>query len=691
MVELQITVKNLAFGQERAEKETELFYDRFVSTQAYLNAKDREKEKLFYVGHRGSGKTALFKKLMKELEQTDSIILEISPDNYSYESLKKLEHSFYDIKSTYIYAWEYTIFTLIFNKVVEFYESKRSIKTNRDNVKAIKEFLLKNDLFQLDDNLTIFIKSLVDFSESHKKLEFKSSSPESKMNVFEFLNMINRTELFHPIQALNIISRSIPIFVFIDELDTGWDNSKEAKNFINGLLSSVTRIEKTKNLNIKFYVSLRQDMYDNLSGTFADTEKIRSSIEKLSWNDIFLKNILTKRIITKLKNSDDYDEVNKEAYKQITSQNISYESILYSVFTQEALDIIFETSLKRPREIIQFCNLCVDKIRLIYGNNSLKKIDKEIVERVQDEYIEQRITFFCEEYKFELPNLYTLISFFAEGKATYSIQDFISKLEDSIINFMEKCPSEKWIMDYCDDPKKLIEKLFEIGFIRFENKSTGVFYAIYEIDNNKKLSLENTNRIKINTIFQLNFNCSDTDKIKTPLVFTEVSKAATTLVDTRAKKKKVKIFLSYSHKDERYLKKLDLHMSMLKRSENIEEWFDRKISAGDDWNDKIIEQVKNANIVLLLISSEFLGSKYIWDQELRIIRERIQNNDGLIVIPIFVRECDTTDFDMMRFQSAQKDKQSEMPWIASSKNKDKIYREIVLEIRNVIEKIQLQS
>ncbi|KAA9357314.1 leucine-rich repeat domain-containing protein [Larkinella humicola] len=148
--------------------------------------------------------------------------------------------------------------------------------------------------------------------------------------------------------------------------------------------------------------------------------------------------------------------------------------------------------------------------------------------------------------------------------------------------------------------------------------------------------------------------------------------------------RKLRIFFSYSHKDEVYRKELDVHMAMLKRSGRIETWYDREIKAGEEWNDKIKEQLELADIALLMISADFLHSDYIWEQELGILRKRLEQKDGIVVIPIFTRPCDTTDFDMMRFQGGQRDHQSRLPWISSSSDKDEVYSGIVSEIRKTI-------
>src|SRR5215211_7860315 len=81
--------------------------------------------------------------------------------------------------------------------------------------------------------------------------------------------------------------------------------------------------------------------------------------------------------------------------------------------------------------------------------------------------------------------------------------------------------------------------------------------------------------------------------------------------------KPLKVFCSYSHRDERLLERLRSHLNPLERNGSVLWWHDRKISAGSEWHAEIGGQLEAAHIILLLVSADFLSSDYIHDQELR--------------------------------------------------------------------------
>ena len=145
-----------------------------------------------------------------------------------------------------------------------------------------------------------------------------------------------------------------------------------------------------------------------------------------------------------------------------------------------------------------------------------------------------------------------------------------------------------------------------------------------------------------------------------------------------------KIFFSYSHKDEVYRDELETHLAMLKRTGRVTVWYDRKIIAGEEWNAEIERELWQADIVLPMISANLINSDYIWNNEFPIIRERRQKQDGIRIIPVFTKECDTEGLDFMELQGGQRDHQSELPWVSSSSNREEIYAGIVNEIKKAI-------
>jgi|SRR5215471_14163822 len=99
---------------------------------------------------------------------------------------------------------------------------------------------------------------------------------------------------------------------------------------------------------------------------------------------------------------------------------------------------------------------------------------------------------------------------------------------------------------------------------------------------------------------------------------------------------RVKIFFCYAHEDEQLLNKLKNHLFPLKRTGLIEIWHDRDISAGTDWEQQIKSHLNQAQIILLLISPDFMVSDYCYGSEMKRALERHDLGEAR-VIPIILR------------------------------------------------------
>lgn len=102
--------------------------------------------------------------------------------------------------------------------------------------------------------------------------------------------------------------------------------------------------------------------------------------------------------------------------------------------------------------------------------------------------------------------------------------------------------------------------------------------------------------------------------------------------------KPVTAFISYSHVDTKLKADLLKHLAPLKRLGLIDDWHDQEIKAGDEWEKAILTRVAKADLVLLLVSADFIASEYCYAKELEKALER-HNAKKATVIPVILRHC----------------------------------------------------
>jgi hypothetical protein len=99
------------------------------------------------------------------------------------------------------------------------------------------------------------------------------------------------------------------------------------------------------------------------------------------------------------------------------------------------------------------------------------------------------------------------------------------------------------------------------------------------------------------------------------------------------------VFFSYSHADEALRDQLEKQLAMLKRQGVIDTWHDRRIGAGQSIDQAIHAQMERDEIILLLVSPDFLASDYCYDIEMKRAMQRHEAGQA-IVIPVILRACD---------------------------------------------------
>src|SRR5258708_5422684 len=98
----------------------------------------------------------------------------------------------------------------------------------------------------------------------------------------------------------------------------------------------------------------------------------------------------------------------------------------------------------------------------------------------------------------------------------------------------------------------------------------------------------------------------------------------------------IKIFFCYAHEDEALLNKLKAHLKPFQLEGLIELWYDRDISAGTEWEREISKHLNTADIILLLISPDFMASEYCYSIEMKRAVERHECEEAR-VIPVILR------------------------------------------------------
>jgi small GTP-binding protein len=142
----------------------------------------------------------------------------------------------------------------------------------------------------------------------------------------------------------------------------------------------------------------------------------------------------------------------------------------------------------------------------------------------------------------------------------------------------------------------------------------------------------------------------------------------------------LKIFISYSHKDEEFKDELVTMLKGLQRQGIIDAWQDRRIEEGDEWYQAIQDAMNDCELAILLVSQHFIASRFIQDDELpRLLQRRREH--GLRVVPIIVRPCKwQSEPALSGIQALPRDNKAVITFPKDNGERDQVWADIATAI-----------
>ncbi len=140
------------------------------------------------------------------------------------------------------------------------------------------------------------------------------------------------------------------------------------------------------------------------------------------------------------------------------------------------------------------------------------------------------------------------------------------------------------------------------------------------------------------------------------------------------------VFISYSHQDQALRGELEKHLSNLKRQNVITSWYDGNIIPGTEWEPEIMKRLKRAQIILLLVSADFMASDFCYSTEMKEAIAR-HDTDQARVIPILLRPTDWKNAPLAKLKMLPTDAKAVIRWPTL----DDAFEDVVQGIRAAID------
>ena len=467
------------FGLPAAEREHDL--DRmFVELDVFQRVVSGKT--VVILGNRGAGKSAILKMLARNARARQAQVIELTPEDYSYEilrntSVKEVDGA-YAKQGAYAAAWKYMLYVEIMREIAH-----RDGKSESRNDSKIRRYIRDNHRHADLGKFAGFISYL-------KRLEGVKVGPwEASVKARELQKLYRLEEINALLPDIAAACNSRHVYVLVDELDKGWDASEDAKNFVAGLFQACLSINKLSP-GLRVYTSLRQELYEDIPALYEDAQKFRDLVERISWNRSELFAMIAKRIrksIPKLEGISD-----EQAWARIFDVEMN-DGV-------RTIDYMLDRTQLRPRELIQYCAEVVQYARRAGMSAPL---NSEAIEHVEDVYSYERLQDLAAEYRFPYAALESVFESFRGQQPIFEREEleyFLLRMTDGEVAVKKE--ARDWIKH--QDEQALLHILWHVGFVQARvtpvrgSRHETSFVSAHE---NPHLVLANANQFRIHPSF----------------------------------------------------------------------------------------------------------------------------------------------------------------------------------------------
>lgn len=429
-------LSTINWGDDSAEKDPNLLR-YFVQSTAFQRL--RNKQKNFVVGRKGSGKSAVRKKL-EEVFASDNIthVVNLSPKFNSIRNIlndKDISGGFGQeifFQHTWIRQILLDCLCLVGHNAKGKY-AKESVEFARQV--SVQLNRTSKDLVENISDVLSKIKAKVgDLGEFGLALEK------------ELRNVADVDALEHHFRA--IAGDGAKFVVLIDDLDLGWDNSETANNLLLGLLSAVNYLSGLVQ-NIFVCVFLREDVYEILITKTQHSDKYRN-IEKIRWDKGDLMSILNERI-----------NFNRERDGLAKLDNALYSVFPETIGTSNSDNWLYERTLGRPRELIQLARYYTESV-------DAHEPSDEALKQSEQSYSEWKLDDLCAEYSNQYPGLVNVFSYWKTNFFRYKYHLKRAEIDEMLLTVLTEVElNTPWFNSLSDetDIPRFLQVLYEIGFL----------------------------------------------------------------------------------------------------------------------------------------------------------------------------------------------------------------------------------
>lgn len=413
----------------------------FVKTPAYNAAIDASRGKCFFVGRRGTGKTALATQLGTEWKSAVTIhpvaflASEWAVDLNAVKDTRAPEFRII------VASWKHAII----DEVVLAWRDRHLVKLDH-----LKEHLRRDRNFIED----------MDFDERFMHFLKIGLDEHARQNQRAWTKVLNQPKhLVKELQAL-VEGPAHKQVLLIDRLDEAWDGTDRAVLVLTALLHACVELNAATDF-IRPLVFLRENIFERVRKIDSEFSRLETCVVSLDWSEPFLLEIVERRL-----------QIPFNTKLPLGGQ--TWDAFFEEVNGETSSKAIFAFCQNRPRDVLTYCGFAVESAQ----SRKAEVVQIEDMQAAKRRFSDSRLSDLIDEYSENYPHLQVVLNRFfglAQEMTVNAVTNFIEKL----IADPEVLKLCSWVSEYTA-PHLFIELMYGIGFFgirvgdRIDFRSLGV-------------------------------------------------------------------------------------------------------------------------------------------------------------------------------------------------------------------------
>jgi hypothetical protein len=435
-------LSRINLGQSFAEYDTILRRsDVFVMTPALLSAADPSRGKLFYVGRRGTGKTAITIYLNTKFGENVSQIL---PELFSYVGSNLKVDDLRDTRQRPFKSLVTCFKRALLGETLSKWFEKHLLNINRLQPAISRERNFCEN-YDFDLRMLTFVEEIFHALNSN--------------NEKDWLRLVKRPKDLALEMEEEREGHAWDYRLLIDRIDESWDGSDRAVILLMALMHACVELASTVSF-LQPLVFLRENIFERVRQIDNEFARLETAVVSVDWSQELLLEMIERRL-------------NMPFNTKLPLRGPTWDYFFEGADGRSSRSLVFEYCQERPRDVLTYCSFAVESAQA-QKHDTVKLEDLQSARR---RFSDSRLKDLGDEYQENYPQIQLVLARFYGLGREYTIQGLMAFIKKLLVDDEVKEFCSSWLYKHTS-PEQFAELMYNIGFFGIKEERSVLYRSL---------------------------------------------------------------------------------------------------------------------------------------------------------------------------------------------------------------------